>query len=260
MKPGHTLEELCRREVSCLKALQNHPCIVPFIGCSLADEVLEPKIVIDYMENGSLENVLADHPNWWTPTKKAIAIFGLVLGMEFAHSRGTIHRDLKPSNLLVDRMYHLRISDFDTGKSNYGRSLQTQQIGTPVYMAPEMYRNEDYDTTVDVFSFGLILYEIIFDQSVFSRLLTPLALMKMVLNNVRAEIPDGVDPWVSNLIQRCWNGAPANRPSFAIIAKLLMEKKCQLFPGVKWDEVRTFVTLVGTTIAHYDRDGNLCEY
>lgn len=83
-------------------------------------------------------------------------------GMKYLHSKNIIHRDLKPNNILLTRNDVLKISDFGTHKLLDTRNETTKTFtGTYAYMAPEVHRNEDYSYPVDVWSFGVVLWEII---------------------------------------------------------------------------------------------------
>jgi serine/threonine protein kinase len=235
------IEKLSSHERACMKTLHNHPCIVPLVGYLLPDGTTGSTIVTEYMSRGTLAQVLIDNPDWWTATVQAMAIISLVRGMQFAHFYNILHRDLTPTNLLFDQDCHLRIGDFDSGKPNWEQSTLTQQISTPRYMAPEMYEDNPSGPAANVFSFGLILYEIVVKRPVFSHDLLPPALMRKVIRGDRADIPACVRPWVSHLIRLCWDHNPQKRPSFAEIAKCLMAEEWQFTDEVDSATVRHFV-------------------
>jgi serine/threonine protein kinase len=211
-------EDAFFRETSALANL-GHPCIVPFFGYVLRVGRVGPKIVTHFMSGGPLNGVLQSRPSWWNGTAKSIVVAGIVLGMIAVHESGFIHRDLKPSNILLDDDHRPRISDFGSsqGQSVTGTLTGGFQIGTPLYMAPELYEQEGYSEKVDVYSFALILYEIVVGRQVFSSSLTLPQLALKVAKGGRAEIPPDVDKLVADLIQRGWSASPAERPSFRAI-------------------------------------------
>jgi len=96
------------------------------------------------------------------PLQKLIAIaLDIARGMEYIHSQGVIHRDLKPENVLIDQDFHMKIADFGIAcEEAYCDSL-ADDPGTYRWMAPEMIKHKSYGRRVDVYSFGLILWEMV---------------------------------------------------------------------------------------------------
>jgi serine/threonine protein kinase len=262
MKHKHNLEDLLIRENESFRVLHGHPCIVPFVGYSLPNERSKTMIVTEYMPNGSLEDVLESnpHPEWWTPTAKCIAIYGLVRGMKFVHFHQILHRDLNPRSLLFDSCYHLRINDFQTIRMNSSRSLLTQEIGTPRYTAPEICIDDEYRSSVDVFSFSCILYEILCDHPVFEPTFHRLALMKAVLRGDRNMIPTELPDWISELIEECWASVPIRRPSFALIDRRIREHNFEMCKDVDCKKVREFASEIDAMVAQSDCQGNPIDF
>jgi serine/threonine protein kinase len=223
MKSSHSLNEILVRELESWTTISCHPSIVPLIGYSLPGRRTGSHIVTEFMEHGDLHEVIRDSPCWWTPTAKAMAIVGLIRGMEFAHSCQIIHRDLNPWNLLFDSHYHLRINDFQSSRIASLKSQFTHQLGNGSYTAPEMFTATEYDEKVDVFSFGMILYEILSNVPVFESNLSPYQVMVKIKQGERAVVSQTFQEWVARLIGRCWDKNPANRPSFHDIAGEIVE-------------------------------------
>jgi serine/threonine protein kinase len=135
------------------------------LGWSPLIEQSQTAIATEYACNGSVEYILSrvqqnDVPTFWNHANISRMIVGLVLAMKYVHSKGVIHRDLKPGNLLIDNWFHLRICDF--GTAIWADHGTIKVIGTPCYMAPEDFSNAPPTKSVDVFAFGLILYELNF--------------------------------------------------------------------------------------------------
>ena len=82
-------------------------------------------------------------------------------GMEYIHSQGVIHRDLKPENVLIDEDSHLKIADFGIACEEAVCDLLADDQGTYRWMAPEMIKRKSYGRKVDVYSFGLMLWELL---------------------------------------------------------------------------------------------------
>jgi serine/threonine-protein kinase len=182
------------REIETLIKL-NYPCVVRILGFNLPPLTQFAEIQMEYAQNGSLDSVLKKFrsrsiPSFWDPTGIGIIICGIVLGMRFVHSQGFIHRDLKPSNILINEMGYAMIADFGTSRSECDDCTSTGDTGTVHYAAPEMYKEVGITNKVDVFSFGLILYEILVARPVFRISKAPLRVMKMILGGEMPMIPN----------------------------------------------------------------------
>jgi serine/threonine protein kinase len=156
------------REVEALFTLK-HPCIVSLKGYCLPRGREGAKLVTEYVGRGTLKSVLclgSKAPRWWTVGRKVCSIIGIVLGMKYIHSKGFLHRDLKPENIFIDSEYRIRIGDFSLGRL-FDSGVTMTAVGTPLYMAPESGSGH-YDSKVDVYSFGLIMYEIVTNYTILS--------------------------------------------------------------------------------------------
>ena len=87
----------------------------------------------------------------------------VVLALEFLHSHDIMHRDLKPENILVDERGHLRLTDFGLCRSGFKqrRDRAMSFVGSPEYMSPEILLGKGYDYSVDYYTLGVLLYEML---------------------------------------------------------------------------------------------------
>jgi serine/threonine protein kinase len=207
------------REIEALVQL-NHPCVLRIFGWSPSQGSDPAQIQTELAEYGSLDKVLSQI-NWgaifpfWNATGKGILICGIVLGMNYVHSKGYIHRDLKPSNILVNGAGQALISDFGTSCREDDDHTLTPECGTVQYAAPEQFSEDTVLTTKnDVFSFGLVLYEILTGRPVFLATAFPFPVLKAILGGDMPPIPDRCGSLMQDLIPRCWSLNPEMRPSF----------------------------------------------
>ena len=152
---GDTLpvDEL-RREAD-IAAMLKHPNICDLIGVAADAECF--CLAYEYCEGGSVLSLLSDNARYYEYLPLALDIAN---GMAYLHSRQVIHRDLKPSNVLLTRDHRAKISDFGMSVANCGQEL-TAETGTYRYMAPEVIRHENYSSNADVYSFGILLWQLI---------------------------------------------------------------------------------------------------
>jgi len=147
------------REAKIIAQLE-HSAIVPVYDVGEADG--QPFFVMRYMNGGSLSDRMKAGP---MDVEEATRILSLIApGLDEAHSKGIVHRDIKPSNILFDRRNNPYISDFGIAKltqAQAGNVTGSAIIGTPAYMAPEQAQGSEIDGRTDIYSLGIILYEML---------------------------------------------------------------------------------------------------
>ena len=122
-------------------------------------------LAMGYMPEGSLKDLIKREGK--LVPKRALEILEQVgAGLSYAHSQGVIHRDLKPGNILFDGKGQARVSDLGFARvmnvgSSQSLSVSGGLVGTPVYMAPETWRNKPATPQTDIYSLGCILYEML---------------------------------------------------------------------------------------------------
>ncbi len=150
----------------------------------------------------------------------------LCLGLEAAHHEGVIHRDLKPSNILLDEKAQVCIADFGLAQSvqvSPGSSTAAAVSGTPLYMSPEQVEGKDVDESSDLFSLGLILYEMATGELPYRGDSPITAMLRRVMEP--AKNPKLVNPKLSDrlstIILRCLERDPKDR--YESVARLRAE-------------------------------------
>ena len=147
------------REVKIVSQLE-HRNIVPVYDFGEFES--QPYIAMRYMQSGSVEELLAEGR---IPLPRILSIFEQVASaLDYAHQNGILHRDLKPSNILLDDGGGVFITDFGIARilSETGSQITTQGVlGTPSYMSPEQARAEPLDERSDVYSLGVMLFELV---------------------------------------------------------------------------------------------------
>ncbi len=154
-----TFHERFAREAQVVASLE-HTHILPIYDYGLVDETAY--LVMRLMSGGSLSDMVMEGP---LPQERAAEIFSQVArGLAYAHSKGIIHRDLKPANILFSSTGDAYLTDFGLAKWIEGSPILTQSgkiVGTPAYMAPEQLRGDPIDQRADIYSMGIILYQML---------------------------------------------------------------------------------------------------
>lgn len=243
------------REVEFMQRTR-HPNLVRFFGAGRNHEGT-PFLVEELMPNGSLKSVLrgvgARELRW--PERATLAA-DIALGMAHIHSLGHIHRDLKSGNVLISGSFRAKVADFgsirhlfspsgsgtffpsssgttlvsmparDDSSSNlnsfvFGSITLTNGVGTPMYMSPEALAGDDYTQSTDVFSYGVLLWELaaqmapdLAEQEGITS--GPLlgVLCRLLQEGKRLRVPQGWPQAYVALMELCWASQPASRPSF----------------------------------------------
>jgi serine/threonine protein kinase len=175
---------------------------------------------MEFVEGESLRSVLSRFGG--LPQRKALDLaLQICSGLKEAHAQGIVHRDLKPENIMVDAQGNVKIMDFGIARSMEAVTRLTgSMVGTPQYMAPEQVAGKPVDYRTDIYSLGLILYEMFTGTPAFQAD-NPVA---VALKHMREEAvpPHQIDPaipaYIERTILKCLLKEPANR--FQSIAQL----------------------------------------
>ncbi|MFS7923942.1 putative protein kinase TKL-CTR1-DRK-2 family [Helianthus anomalus] len=205
------------KEIDIMKRLR-HPNVLLFMGSICSQDKLA--IVTELLPRGSLFNVLHNCGHSLDIRRRLKMAADVARGMNYLHHRNPpiVHRDLKSSNLLVDKNWSVKVGDFGLSKLKHATFLTARSGGgTPQWMAPEVLRNEPSNEKSDVFSFGIILWELVTQRVPWSNM-NPLQVVGVVgFMDRRLDLPEDLDPSLSSIIQDCWQSDPALRPSFESI-------------------------------------------
>ncbi|KAJ6435157.1 hypothetical protein OIU84_000391 [Salix udensis] len=193
-----------------------HPNVVLFMGAVTRPPHLS--ILTEFLPRGSLYRLL-HRPNSQIDEKRRMQMaLDVAKGMNYLHtSHPTIvHRDLKSPNLLVNKNWLVKVCDFGLSRIKHHTFLSSKSTaGTPEWMAPEVLRNEPANEKCDIYSFGVILWELATCQIPWKGL-NPMQVVGAVgFQNRHLEIPEYIDPAIAQIIRDCWQLEPNLRPSFA---------------------------------------------
>ena len=163
--------EMIKREVSIMMRVV-HPTIVRFYGYCEIPNKKSVMILMELFKRGSLDDLLKEEQKSladpdYDNTIRQIILIGISYGMMKLHQKHVIHRDLKPGNILIDNEFYPHIADFGLSKiyDADGSIEQSKVCGTPIYMAPEINKTVKYNGKVDVYSFGIIMYQVVTGQN-----------------------------------------------------------------------------------------------
>jgi serine/threonine protein kinase len=219
-----------KHEVATLSKL-SHPCVMALYGISTGNQG-ETYMVLEYCGGGDLKSYYPTEQ--FTKLEFARIANELLSGVTYLHQRNLAHRDLKPANILLETAtMRVKIADFGLAKGT--AHTATQGIGTPAYMAPETFEEQQGKgdsnlLALDVYAVGVILWELWHQTAPFAGL--PVArVVAHVMRGKRLPFTDveGDEPapeLFRALVGECWHQAPAQRPAAAAVARAVKK----LFP------------------------------
>ncbi|XP_075520333.1 RAF-like serine/threonine-protein kinase 20 [Primulina tabacum] len=214
------------REAEILSKL-HHPNVVAFYGVVQDGPGATLATVTEYMVDGSLRHVLLRKDRHLDRRKRLIIAMDAAFGMEYLHSKNIVHFDLKCDNLLVNLKDPSRpickVGDFGLSKIKRNTLVSGGVRGTLPWMAPELLNggSNKVSEKVDVFSFGIVLWEILTGEEPYANMHYGAIIGGIVSNTLRPPIPSYCDLEWKRLMEQCWAPNPSMRPSFTEIASRL---------------------------------------
>mmetsp|Transcript_5974 Transcript_5974/g.21056 ORF Transcript_5974/g.21056 Transcript_5974/m.21056 type:complete len:295 (+) Transcript_5974:794-1678(+) len=211
-----------------------HPNIVTFWGTAAEFPLTSGSkpymgMVFELCHKGSLYKALHQHGGKKLPFKEKMR-FALEVsrGMSYVHAKGIIHRDLNSRNVLITDQMHAKVADFGCARKLKGSALHTTTIsGSPAYMAPEQLEGHDLTDRIDVWAFGVLMWEIVTDQVPWASKGNSLDALKrcICVQGDRLPLPAAdrfPSGWRSQyvkMMEMTWNSNPHARPSMADMSK-----------------------------------------
>ena len=207
MEADTVLVERFKREHE-IGQLLDHPGIVKTFNSEQRSRLY---MVIEWVDGRLLRSILNEEGA--LPIERAVRItLGICAALDYMHKRGIVHRDLKPENVMVDENDHIKLIDFGIAMKEDARRLTfvnvSSMLGTPDYISPEQVQGKRGDQRSDMYSLGIMFYEMLTGQVPFSGP-NPLAVMNERLmkdpvppTQVNAEIPPELEETIFRALER----------------------------------------------------------
>uniref|UniRef100_A0A914VA04 Protein kinase domain-containing protein n=1 Tax=Plectus sambesii TaxID=2011161 RepID=A0A914VA04_9BILA len=214
------------QEINFMKRIGYHPHLISILGC-ITDPQLESCLIIEYCCNGDLlkyvRNRRLEIVEPMVDDEKALRFKDLLSfawqisdGMDFLSSKGFIHRDVAARNVLVDEKKVAKVGDFGLCRLMDTLTYTTRGGRLPIkWMALESLQDYEYTTKSDVWSFGVLLYELFSLGDVPYSLIQPTDMIDYLRSGKRLDKSEHCADNVYSIMQECWKEKPAERPSFS---------------------------------------------
>ncbi|XP_065219190.1 plexin-A2-like [Planococcus citri] len=221
-------------EMEIMKLIGMHPNVLRLLGCCTQNGPL--LIITEYALHGNLQSFLHKHvasENFETApselSQRTLVTFCLQVarGMEYLSSKKCVHRDLAARNILVSDYHILKIADFGLARDIKNKDYYRKKSGgrLPVkWMAPEALLRKLYTVQSDVWSYGILLWEIMtLGGSPYPTFTDMKKLLRDLHSGYRMEKPPDCSVEMYSIMRQCWNYIPKDRPSFSVIVENLEE-------------------------------------
>jgi serine/threonine protein kinase len=210
--------ERFKREIEILSKM-NHASVPKVYGWGFNTEQQfdnEPYFVAEYIDGQDLKSIIREKGPW-QPADAAALVAKIADVLSMAHSKGIIHRDVKPQNIMIPSDNSVKLLDFGVAR-NKGAGMETLTqtgmiVGTPEYMSPEQFGTNKVDERSDVYSLGVVLFELLTGRVPFDGG-TPVAIALKVVDQAPVaprEVRPDTPAWIERIVMQCLEKDPKKR-------------------------------------------------
>jgi len=216
------LEAFCK-EIALMQRL-THPNVLAMLGVTISSSGALA-VITEYMGRGSVFQMLHPRGGRGAPLPRPLAMRMLAdcaRGVGYLHSCTpvVIHRDLKSQNLLVGNDFSVKVADFGLSRECLQPGAMTR-VGSVQWAAPEVLLGKTYSHKCDLWSFGVVCWELLTARVPFEGMAQTAVATKVALEGMRLPVPPRTPMRLLRLIARCWSEAPEQRPAFdAVVVEL----------------------------------------
>eukprot|EP00899_Mesostigma_viride_P024285 jgi/Mesvir1/5040/Mv02244-RA.1 len=216
---------LFRAEVALMQK-RKHRNLLEFIGA----KIKPPRVLLlsEYISGGSIHDRLhKHHKQISTPLLLQIAL-DTARGMAYMHNNNILHCSLKTGNLLLTENKLTKIADFGFIRLLSGEEGTSADVGA--WTAPEVLKRKPPTLTSDVYSFGMVLWEMLAGAQPYANMPLSEAVVAVARRGMRPPIPPKAPKCLADIVQACWQQEPDKRPEFTAVLKMLEKARLELLP------------------------------
>ncbi|GBC39519.2 kinase-like domain-containing protein [Rhizophagus irregularis DAOM 181602=DAOM 197198] len=212
-----------------LKSLYNYKYdanhIIGCYGITQNPETKECMLIMEYANGGNLHNYLQENFRNITWEMKLNILSYIARGLTIIHRRNFIHRDFHSGNILLEKTGQIDqrwiIGDLGLSQSANSTLLNNEIYGVMPYIAPEIFKGATFSKESDIYSMGMIMWELTTGCKPFASIRHDANLVYEIIDGERPEITHDTPECFANLMKSCWDSNPAERPSALEVAKAL---------------------------------------
>ncbi|GBC00653.1 hypothetical protein RclHR1_03930003 [Rhizophagus clarus] len=238
---SHDTNTILLNEIKLYYQCYNKSChILRYYGITKNDKTNEYMLIMKYVDGGSLYNYLRKNFKKITWKGKLEILLQISNGLKTIHDANLVHQNFNSENILLVKSYKSyqkwQFGQWLIGLSQPIDNILSNKLSYEMmsYIAPEIFEGSAFSKSSDIYSMGMIMWELTSGCKPFANIEYNTSLIDDIINGKRLEITDDTPECVGNLIQSCWHYNPTERPSISEICKsiydwLIMEKNVELF-------------------------------
>ncbi|RIA97392.1 kinase-like domain-containing protein, partial [Glomus cerebriforme] len=176
-------------------------------------------LVLEYVKYGSLRSFLDKYNKYLLVSYKIKILKNIAEGINEIHSKGLIHQDIHSGNILNTDFDNVKVTDLGlskfVGQLSNNNKKENKIYGNLPYIAPEVFRRQHYTRKADIYAFGIIINEVFTGKRPFYNMLDDELnlIIDICKNNLRPKIHENTPKFLINLLNKCWDVEPSNRPT-----------------------------------------------
>ncbi|RHZ74574.1 hypothetical protein Glove_220g30 [Diversispora epigaea] len=220
----------------------NNKNIIKCYGVTQDPQTKNYAFILEYAKNGDLHHFIHKNFEASTWSDKIKYLHYIIIGIEDIHEKNIVHRDLHSGNILVNN-HHTIITDLgfcQPAAIDSNLSRKSQIYGIIPYMAPELFKSQSYSYASDIYSLGMIMWELTSGHRPFHDQEHGPKLILDILDGKRPEITEDTPELWANLMKRCWHPDPSQRPKIEEIRELNNNDKLYLITHRSEDETKKY--------------------
>ena len=227
------VRQVCReREIMAAISASNNPFVVPYVGAF--QDATRLFILMDFIIGGELyTRMTLRHPEGLPSEEVCFYLAEIIVALQSLHRQGIIYRDLKPENVLLDSLGHVRLADFGFAKRLDRQSGTSSFCGSPYYIAPEMLRSSEYTFSVDLWSLGVLAFEMLTGSPPFRGRTANEVYRKILFDHPRFSPSGEINPDAKDLIMALLDQNTEGR------LRLDQVRKHRFFKTIDWEKVES---------------------
>ena len=207
------------------------------------DKETRQTILLEYLQHGSLEDILNSQFSSLNNTKKHIIIYGIAKAFQYLHSHDILHHDLKPSSIMIDDNLYPKVGNIGFSNLFYSLKSMAKIKELSPYTAPEYITNGEYSKKSEVYAFGMIVYQIITNKKPFENF-SQFEMLQRIVSHDLPTMDDSIPKVYRDLIEKCCAFDPNDRYNFEEICKELKDNDDFLVNLENEDEFKQYIELI----------------
>jgi len=200
-------------------------------------------MITEYFPKGTLFDYIHRKKGKFCEGEQIHIAYEIAVALKYLHSRNIVHCDLKSSNILIDNDLKIKVGDFGLSRviNRKNRTECCGRIGTPHWMAPEILKGGNYEESADIFSYGMILWELLTMEIPYFGI-DPRKLVNIVAEEMKiVEVPTQGNKEIIRITNECLNYDPAKRPPLKNIVEWLENIRKDVFKDPSMEDLYTYL-------------------